>query len=149
VVQLPEAERVDPLLEVALLLQQPVHLFIVHRLGEAGADLVELIEEHLLLLDPFHHVAPDILGRVEPRLLREVANSGAWQGARIAQEVLVHSSHDSEESGFSCAVGSQDADLGAGIKGEIDALENLAGGGHDLAEVAHREDVFAGHGVGR
>ena len=52
VVQLPEAERVDPLLQVALLLQQPVHLVVVHRLGEPGADLVELVEHRALLARP-------------------------------------------------------------------------------------------------
>jgi len=70
VIQLPQAERLDALLEGALLFQQPVHLLVVHRLGEFGADLVVLVEQRLLLSHPLEHVASHVLGRIELRLLR-------------------------------------------------------------------------------
>jgi hypothetical protein len=146
VVQLPEAERVDPLLEIPLLLQQSVHLVVLHRLGELRADLIVLVEERLLLLDAVHHVAADVLVRVELGLLRQVPDPGARKRTRVAEEVLVHARHDAQQGGLARAVGPEDADLGAGVEREVDALEDLSGGGHDLSEVAHREDVFAGHG---
>ena len=146
VVQLPEAERVDPLLEVALLLQQPGHLVVLHRLGEPGADVVVLVQQRLLLLHAVHDVAADVLLRVELRLLRQKPDAGAGERSRVTEEVLVHARHDAQERRFARAVCPEDADLGARVEGEVDALEDLAGGGHDLSEVAHREDVFAGHG---
>ena len=129
VVQLPEPERVDALLKIALLLQQPGHLVVVHRLGELGADLVELVEHRLLLAHPLHHVAAHVLGRIELGFLRQVADLGSRQRARLAEEVLVHPGHDAQQGGLPGAVGAEDADLGAGIEREIDALEDLAGGG--------------------
>ena len=148
VVELPEAERVDALLEIALLLEQPGHLVVVHRLGEPGADLVELVEHRLLLADALHDVAADVLRRVELGLLRQEADPRARERARVAQEILVDARHDAEQRGLARAVGAEDADLGAGKEGEIDPLEDLSRGGHDLSQVAHREDVFAGHRAG-
>ena len=117
--------------------------------AKLGADLVELVEHRLLLLDAFHHVAANILGRIELGLLRQKPDPGARQGARIAQEILVHPGHDPEQGRLARAVPAQHADLGAGEKRQVNALEDLAGRGHDLSKVAHREDVFAGHRVGK
>src|SRR5690606_5513639 len=78
-------------------------------------------------------------------LLREVADPDAGEGARVAEEIVVHPRHDPEQRGLARAVRPDHADLGAGVEGEVDALEDLAGRGHDLPQVPHREDVFAGH----
>ena len=148
VIELPETERVDALLQVPLLLEEPVHLVVVHRLGEAGADLLELGEQRALLRHGALDVAADVLGGVELRLLREEADAGAGKRARIAEKIVILSRHDAEERGLPRAVGAQHADLGAGVEGEVNAFQDLAGGGHDLPEVAHGEDVFAGHRAG-
>ena len=70
---------------------------------------------------------------------------GAGERAGVAEKIGVHAGHDAQQRAFARAVGAEHADLGAGIEREIDPLEDLLAGGHDLAEVAHGEDVFAGH----
>jgi hypothetical protein len=145
VVQLPEAERVDTLLEVPLLLQEAHHLVVTHRLGKAGTDLVELVENRLLLPNAIHHVPPNILGGIQRRFLGQITDLRARERTRISQEILVHPRHDPQERGFPSTVPAQHADFRAGKERQVNALEDLAGWGHDLSEVAHREDVFAGH----
>ena len=147
-VELPETEGVDPLLQVALLLEEPCHLGVVHGLREAVAHLLELREQRTLLGHRHLDVAPDVLGGVELGLLWQVADLGAGKRPGIAEEIVVHPRHDAKERRLPSAIRAQDADLGAGIEGEMDAFEDLAGGRHDLSQVAHREDVFAGHRAG-
>jgi len=67
--QLPGVDRVDPVLQVPLALEELLHLVRLHRLGEAFADGVELVEERLgpghgLLYVPGHGLL-----RIELRLL--------------------------------------------------------------------------------
>ena len=145
VVELPEAERVDPLLEVALLLEEPGHLLVVHRLGELRADLLELPEHAALLRDRLLDVAPHVLRRVELGLLRQVADLGAGERPGVAGEIVVHARHDAEQGRLAGAVRAEHADLGTGVEREVDALENFPRGRNDLPKVADREDVFAGH----
>ena len=145
VVQVPDAEVIDLVLEPALFFQKPVHLVIAHRFGEAGRDGVEIVEQLAQLPHAFFDVASHVFGRVELRLLREVSDASACQRLRLADEVRIYSRHDPQQRALACTVGTQDADLGAGIEGEVDAFEDLAGGRHDLSQVAHGEDVFAGH----
>ena len=84
---------------------------------------------------------------VEQRLLRQVADPHAVRRLRFAEKILVDAGHDAQQGRLAGAVGADDADLGAGIEREIDPLEDLALGRDDLAQVPHREDVFAGHGA--
>jgi hypothetical protein len=121
----------------------------ITRLGEAQADLVELVEEGLLVADAVHHVPAHILRRIQLGLLREVADADPRERAGLAEIVVIHTRHDAEEGALARAVGAEDADLRAGIEREVDPLEDLLAGGHDLPEVAHREDVFAGHRDGK
>ncbi len=136
---------VDLLLQAALLVEQLLHLRIVHRLGELHRDVVEVVQDLPQVRHAVLDVAADILRGVELRLLRQVADLGAGERACIAKEIGVDAGHDAQQRRLARAVRPDDANLGARIEGEMDALEDLAGGGHDLSEVAHREDVFAGH----
>jgi hypothetical protein len=113
VVQLPEAERIDALLQVSLLLQQTHHLVVAHRLGEAGADLVELIEDRLLLRNSIHDVPANVLGGIECRLLRQKPDLRSRKRSRVSQKILVHACHDAQEGRLSRAVAPEHADLGA------------------------------------
>ena len=146
-VQLPAADGLDGVLEAPLLRQELLHLGVRHGLGEPGADLLEPSEEvpgrrHALL-----DVAEDGLRRIEPRLLREIADPDAVGRARLAQEVRVDAGHDAEQRRLAGAVRPEHADLGAGEEREIDAAEDLALGRDDLPEIAHGEDVLGRHGA--
>ena len=92
-------------------------------------------------------VAEHVLRRVEPRLLREVADPDALGRARLAEEVLVDAGHDAEERRLAGAVRPEHADLGAREEREVDPAEDLALRRHDLPKVAHGEDVLGRHGV--
>ena len=93
------------------------------------------------------HVAAHVLGRVEVRLLRQVAGAHAVGGLGLAQEVLVHPRHDLEQGALARAVGAEHADLGPGVERQPDALEDLALGRDDLSQVLHRENELVGHRV--
>ena len=67
-VELPGAGGVDLDLQVGLLGQQRVDVGV--RLAEGGAHLVEPVDQLLRLAHALGHVAGDVLGLVELRLLR-------------------------------------------------------------------------------
>ena len=71
-------------------------------------------------------VAEHVLGLVEARLLRHVADGEARRQAGGAEEVLVFQGHDAQQPALAGAVAADDADLGAGIEGQPDVLEDLA-----------------------
>ena len=144
------AEVVDLVLQPPLLLEQLVHLVVAHRLGELRRDLVEVVEQLAQVAHAVLDVAADVLGGVELRLLRQVADPGARRaGLASPRKSLSTPAMMRSRVDLPAPFDAEHADLGAGIEGEIDALEDLAGGGHDLSEVAHREDVFAGHRAGK
>ncbi len=97
--------------------------------AKPGADLLELGEQRALVGHRHLDVAADVLGGVELRLLWQVADPGAGQRARVAEKIVVHPGHDPEQRRFPGAVRPQHADLGAGVEGEVDAFEDLAGRG--------------------
>jgi hypothetical protein len=86
------------------------------------------------------------LGRVELRLLRQVADRQVRHRRRFADDVLVDAGHDAQHGRFARAVQAEQADLGAGEEAEGDVLEDLAFRRHDLADAVHGEDVL-GHGA--
>src|SRR5690606_9884219 len=115
---LPAVDGVDLVLELALLLEQRVHLVVVHRLGELVADLVEAMDQPERVGDALLDGLPHGLLRIELRLLREVTDLDARLRARLAVEILVHAGHDPEQRGLAGAVQAQHADLRAGIETE-------------------------------
>jgi hypothetical protein len=84
------------------------------------------------------------LGRVELRLLRQVADAQVGQVLHLALELGVGPGHDAQHRGFARAVEAEQADLGAGEEGQRDVLDDLALGGDDLAHAEHGHYVL-GH----
>jgi hypothetical protein len=109
--QLPTVAGVDLLLQLGLLGQQRIHLVIVERLGELGRDLVEAVELRLGLGHAHHDVAQHVLGRIELRLLLEIADLDAVRGPGLAADVLVDPGHDPEQRRLARAVDAEHADL--------------------------------------
>ena len=88
-VEVPGVGGVDLVLHPRLLGQQLVHLVVGHGFAELGVDLIELVEQgpgpgHALL-----DVAEHVLGRIELRLLGEIADRGPLGGPGLAGEVGV------------------------------------------------------------
>ena len=132
-VQIPAVGGLDGVLHPRLLLEQLLHLVAVHRLAEAGIDLVEARQQPAHLAHAFLDVAAHVLGGVEPRLLGQIADLDAVGGPRLAEEVLVDAGHDAQERALARPVAAEHADLGAGIEGQPDALQDLPLGRNDLS----------------
>ena len=98
------------------------------------------------LADSLGDVARDVLGLVELRLLGQVSDREARGEAGLAGEAVVLAGHDPQQGGLARAVGPDDADLGAGVKGEVDALQDLAVGRVEALRTAHGVDELGSHG---
>ena len=143
-VELPGAGGVDLGLEVGLLLEERVDVGV--GVTEGRAHLVVAVDELLGLADALGDVAGHVLGRVELGLLGQEAHREAGGEARLASEAVVLARHDAQQRGLARAVGPDDADLGAGIEGQVDALQDLAVGRIEALEPAHGVDELGGHG---
>ena len=139
-VELPRVHRVDPVLQLRLLLEQRVHRVVVHRLGELRRDRLELGEQRARLGDALVHDVEHGLGLVELRLLRQEADAQPLVRPRDADELLVDAGHDLEQRALARAVVTEHADLRAGIERQRDPVEQDAVRRDDLAQVLHDED---------
>ena len=144
-VELPGASRVDRVLNLRLLLEQAVHLVVFQRLGEAGADVFELLQQCADLRHALLDVSEHILGGVELRLLGQVADADPLADLGLPQDLRVVARHDAEQRALTCPVVPEHADLGGWQEGQRDPLEQHAIRRNDLAEVLHGVDEF-GHG---
>ena len=135
----------DDRLQLGLLGRQLVEIGI--GLGIGGIDLVEprLGGEHAA--DALLHRLAHGLGRVELRLLRQVADVQARHRHGLAFDVLVQPGHDLQQGGLARAVEAEHADLGAGKEGQADVLQDLPLRRHDLADAVHGVDVLGHRGV--
>ena len=95
--------------------------------------------------DAVHHVALDVLGRVELRLLGEEADGEARGQPGLAGEAVVDAGHDPQQRRLAGAVGADHADLGAGVEGQRDVLQHLAVGRVEAAELVHGVDELVSH----
>jgi hypothetical protein len=84
------------------------------------------------------------LGRVELRLLRQVADAQVRQVLHLALELGVGLGHDAQHGRLAGTVEAEQADLGAGEEGQRDVLDDLALRGDDLAHAEHGHYVL-GH----
>src|SRR5207244_5481640 len=132
---------VDLVLELRLLVEQLLHLVCLERLAELGADLLESREQCPDLGDAFLDVAADVLGRIELRLLRQIADPESRGGKRLAEEVTVDAGHDAEQRGLAGAVRAEHPDLRSVEKRQPDAAEDLPLGRDDLPEIFYDERV--------
>ena len=121
-VEVPRVEVVDLLLQRAHLGEELVVVGV--GVGELGGDLVEAVDLRLGGRDALHHVVPDVLGLVEAGLLREHAHGVAGRQERVAVGRLVDPGHDLEQGGLACAVGADNADLGAREERERHVVED-------------------------
>ena len=135
---------VDLRLEVRLLREERVDVGV--RFAERGADLVEAVDQRLDLTDALGHVAGDVLGRVELRLLGEVPDGEPGGQAGLTGESVVLARHDAKQGGLAGSVGTDDTDLRPRVEGEVDPLEDFAVGRVEAPKVAHGEDELWRHG---
>ncbi len=143
-IEVPGAGGVDLGLQVGLLGDERVDVGV--GIAECGAHLVESVDESLRLTDPLGDVAGDVLGLVELRLLGQVPHGEARGQAGLAGEPVVLAGHDPQQRGLARAVGTDDADLGARIEGQVDAPQDLAVGRVEALQAAHGVDELGRHG---
>ena len=91
-------------------------------------DLVVTIEHGLHGCDAVHHVAEDVLRRVELRFLGEIADRESGCETRFTRESVVEAGHDAQQARFSGTVRADHADLGAGVERQRDVLQHRAVG---------------------
>ncbi len=136
-VEIPEAGGLDLVLQLGHLVGG---LFgIVHR------QFVVAVEDRLLLADAQHDVLAHRLGRIELRLLFEVADAGALGDPRLAVIFLVEAGHDPQQRRFTGTVDAEHADLGVRIERQMDVIEHLAVAGIGLGQTLHEIDELTGH----
>ena len=80
-VEVPQVLAVDLVLELGRLLRRLVG--VVHH------QFVVAVEDRLLGGDALHDVGEHVLGRIELRLLRQIADGGAVGEPRLAGELLL------------------------------------------------------------
>src|SRR6266550_699812 len=147
------AQRVHRLVDLAVEIQQARGLDLVLQFGHllgglvgiVDRQLVVAIEDRLLLGDAQHDVLAHRPGGVELRLLFEVANPRALGDPRLAVIFLVDAGHDPQQGRFAGAVDAEHADLGVGIKRQMDVIEHLAVAGIGLGQTLHEIDELARH----
>jgi len=141
-IEIPGVRRVDLVLQLALLVEDLVHLLRREILAELRVDLVVARQERLMDATPSIDVAEDVLRRVELRLLMEKPDGNPRAGKRLAEEARVLTGHDLQQRAFPRAVQAKDADFGAEIKGQPDIVEHAGVGRVHLPETLHRIDKF-------
>ena len=147
VVELPRVGSFDRVLQAPLLLEQLLHLRVGHVLAELHRNFFEAREQLAGLGDTLVDVALHVLLRVELRLLWQVADLEPRRRPRLAEEVLVLACHDAQQRRLTGAVVAEHADLRARVERQPDALQDLALGRDDLAQILHHVRVLGGHGV--
>ena len=149
------AERIHGLVDLGVEVPQPLGLDLVlelrHLVGGllrvVDGEVVVAVEHGLLGGDALHDVLAHRLVGVELRLLRQVADPGAFGDPAITDEVGVDAGHDAQQGGLARAVDAQDADLGVRVEGQVDGIEHLAVARIGLGQTPHVIDELpAVHG---
>jgi hypothetical protein len=141
-VEVPAIAGVDEVLELALLVEELVHVGV--GLTHRHADRLEARERVAHRLDGLVHDVDDRAVLADVGLLRDEAHGRRRPDPRLAGEVLVLARHDAEQGALAHAVRPDDADLRAGDEGQVEVLDDLLVGRVDLGHALHREDVV-GH----
>ncbi len=116
-VEFPHIARIDRILQAALLGEQLFHLLVRHGFCQTHGDLFEFRQQGAFIGNGFLNVLQDVLLGIQHRLLRQKANRSPRSGESLSGKILVHPSHDAQESTLTGAVSAEDTDLGSGIKG--------------------------------
>ena len=143
-IEVPGTGGIDLVLELALLGEQLVEVGV--GLAHGRAHRVEPVHQCLYLAYTLGHVAQDVLGGIELRLLGKEPDSEAAGQPGLAGETVVFPGHDAQEGRLAGAIGSDDAELRPRIEGEVDALEHLPVGRIEPPQVTHGVDVLGCHG---
>ncbi len=107
------------------------------RVGVGRIDLVQTGHGALHFANGlFDRLAYGLL-RIQLRLLRQVANLDAGLRTGFPFDLGVDACHDAQQGGFTGAVQTQHADLGAREEAQGDVLENMTLGRHYLADPVH------------
>ena len=146
--QVPRAGGLDALLEIGLALAEL--LVVGVRVGPAGQHRVVVGQQPRRLTGAVHDVADHVLRRVELRLLLEQPDGEPGREPGLAGVAVVDAGHDPQQRRLAGAVRAEHADLGAGVEGEGDVLQDLTVGWVEAAALPHGEDeLCAGGGHGQ
>ena len=143
-VDVPRVDRVDAILQPALLLEELVHRLGGHLFPELHIELVVAIEERLDLRDAFLDVAAHGFGWIEAWLLLQKADGNAVGRKRLADELGVLARHDAKQRALACAVQPEHADFRARQKRQPDVFQYDGVGRMNLPEAFHCVDVLHG-----
>jgi hypothetical protein len=124
-VELPGADRLDLLLDLGLAVEHLLHLVVVHGLGEALGQGVELGEQGLGLGRALLDDLPHRLAGLERGLLLEQADRVAGRPHDLAVRGLLGPGHDAQQRALAGPVEAEDADLGAVEEAERDVAQHL------------------------
>ena len=138
-VEVPRIGGVDLLLQAGELIG--VLLGVVHR------QLVEPIEQRPDLGHPLLHVAANVFGGVELRLLLEHSDGRAGRELGLAVELRVDPRHDAQQRRLPGAVVAEHADLGTRHERQRDVGQNLFVRRVAPGQLVSRVDVLGGHGL--
>ena len=146
------AQRVHRLVDLAVEIPQALGLDLVLQLGHLVGGLVGIIhrqfvvaiEDRLLLGDALHDVLAHVLGRIELRLLLEIADAGALGDPALAGIFLVDPRHDLQQGRLARAVDAEHADLGVRVERQMDVVEDFPGR-VGLGQTLHEIDELARH----
>ena len=106
------------------------------------------VEDVLLGLDAEHHIAAHAQRLVELRFLRQIADPRPVGHETVAREVLVDAGHDAQQSRLARAVDPQHTDLGRGIEGQVDIVQDLLAARVGLGQALHMiDELRVGHGL--
>ncbi len=131
-------------LELGLFSRQLVEIGV--RLRVSGIDFVQPCLSVLDHADSFFDHFTYGLGRVELRLLGQVADIQLGHRARFTVKFGVDTGHDFQQGGFTRAVKAKDADLGAGEKRKGDVFQDFPLRRNNFAQPMHGKDVLS-HGM--
>ena len=134
---------IELLLNLALALEQLIHVVVGHLFGELGVDLFKLFQQIDRLLHGFFDHFAHGARVVDQRFLLQIADGITRRENRLAVDLLVHARHDAQQRRFARAVEPDHADLGAIEIGEIDVFQDGALV-VVLADADHRIDNFVG-----
>ena len=141
-VQLPAVDVVDLLVQLALTLDQAVHLIVRHRLAQLGVYLFVLLQQgHRCGASLLDHLL-DGLRIVQLGFLLEVTDRISRGEYHLALIVLVDAGDDLHKGRLTRTVESYDTDLCAVEERQVDVVEYFFLIGEGLGYTHHRKNYF-------
>ena len=140
------SHRIDLFLKLAHFRHERVEIVIRSRIAHLGGNFVVTLDEVGNRANAVHHVAANILVRIQFRLLREISHACAICGPGLAGEFRIQPAHDLHERRFTRAVDADDGDLGTRQEAERYIIQDLLPAGIGLGQVFHDVNVLIAHG---